>query len=76
VKAGDKFQPANCKLSFCCNSRSNGKIQPYYWLATDHNKDKKKTNLQQGKEKLKERRIGKDYEQNKHKASNSVGGQR
>jgi hypothetical protein len=52
-----------------------GRTQPYYWLATDHNKDKKKTNHQKGKEQLKERRIGKDYEQNKHKASNSGGGQ-
>jgi hypothetical protein len=29
--------------SFCCNSGSNRKTQPYYWLATDHNKkDKRK----------------------------------
>jgi hypothetical protein len=58
------WQASTCKLSFCCNSRSNGKTQPYYWLATDHNnKDKKKTDRHKGKEKLKERRTGKYYEQ-------------
>jgi hypothetical protein len=32
-----------CIPSFCCNSGSNRKTQPYYWLATDHNKkDKRK----------------------------------
>jgi hypothetical protein len=42
---------------------SDRKTQPYYWLATDHNKqDEKKKNKdqQKGKEKLKERRTGKD----------------
>jgi hypothetical protein len=57
-------QASTCGLSFCCNSGSNGKTQPYYWLATDLNKkDKKQTDRQKGQEKLKERRTGKDYEQ-------------
>jgi hypothetical protein len=53
------------KLSFCCNSGSDRKTQPYYWLATDHNKkDKtKKQSDRKGKEKLKERTTGKTYEQ-------------
>jgi len=37
-------------------------VWPYYWLATDHNKDKKKADQQNGKENLKERRTGKYYE--------------
>jgi hypothetical protein len=32
-----------------------GKTQPYYWLATDHNKKDKTKNDRKGKEKLKER---------------------
>jgi hypothetical protein len=42
------------ELSFCCNSRSNRKTQPYYWLATDHNnKDKKKNRLTERERKTK-----------------------
>jgi hypothetical protein len=48
-----------CKLSFCCNSGSNRKTQPYYWLATDpttktrqRNKETEKGE-QQGKNKNK-----------------------
>jgi hypothetical protein len=34
-------QAPTYKLSFCCNSRSNRKTQPYYWLSTDHNNNDK-----------------------------------
>jgi hypothetical protein len=30
-----QWQAPSYELSFCCNSRSKGKTQPYYWLATD-----------------------------------------
>jgi hypothetical protein len=29
------WQVPSYELSFCCNSGSDGKTQPYYWLATD-----------------------------------------
>jgi hypothetical protein len=45
-KGLDKHQPAN--INFCCNSGSDGKTQPYYWLATDHN-NKDKTKKQSNK---------------------------
>jgi hypothetical protein len=38
-----QWQAPTYELSFCCNSGSNEKTQPYYWIATDHNnKDKTK----------------------------------
>jgi hypothetical protein len=43
------------KLGFCCNSGSNRKTQPYYWLATDHNNSDqtKKQRITEGKRKTK-----------------------
>jgi hypothetical protein len=31
-----------CILSFCCTSRSNGKTQPCYWLATNYTRRQQK----------------------------------
>jgi hypothetical protein len=45
-------------LSFCCNSGSNGKTQPYNWLGTDHNNnDETKKQRQKGKRKNKRIKI-------------------
>jgi hypothetical protein len=45
------------ELGFCCNSGSNRKTQPYYWLATDQNNSDqtKKQRMTEGKRKTKER---------------------
>jgi len=56
------------KLSFCSNPGSNGKTEPYYWLATDrtNNNDntKKQRKTERGKNKTKGKdKTGKDYEQ-------------
>jgi hypothetical protein len=51
------------ELSFCCNSGSNRKTQPYSWLATDHNnKDKTKKQRMTEREKRNKRKgqTGKD----------------
>ncbi len=57
------WQAPTYELSFCCNSGSNGKTQPYYWLGTDHNNnDNTKKQRQKGKRKNK-RKTRKDYEQ-------------
>jgi hypothetical protein len=44
-------QAPSCELSFCCNSGSNGKTQPYYWLATDPTtKTRQRNKERKGKE--------------------------
>jgi hypothetical protein len=49
-----RWQAPTYELSFCCNSRSTGKTQQYYWLATDHNNNNKtKKQRQKGKRKTK-----------------------
>jgi cobalamin biosynthesis Co2+ chelatase CbiK len=53
----------NLQTEFLLQFQKQRKTQPFYWLATDHNKkDKKKIDRQKGKEKLNERRTGKEYE--------------
>jgi hypothetical protein len=37
-----RWRAPTYKLSFCCNSGSNRKTQPYYWLAADHNNNGKR----------------------------------
>ncbi len=51
-----RWQAPSCELSFCCNSGSNGKTQPYYWLATDPTRKTRQRN----KERQKGKRTGKD----------------
>jgi len=55
VGKGQCQAPA-CELSFCCNSGSNGKTQPYYWLATDPTTKTRQRN----KERQKGKRTGED----------------
>jgi hypothetical protein len=46
------WQAPTCELSLCCNSGTNGKTQPHYWLATNHNiKDKTKSRLTENEKK-------------------------
>jgi hypothetical protein len=47
-----QWQAPSCELSFRCNSGSNGKTQPYYWLATDPQQrpDKETQKQRKGKE--------------------------
>ncbi len=54
------WQAPTCELSFCCNSGSNGKTQPYYWASNrpqQQGQDKKQTD--RGKEKLRKGQQGK-----------------
>jgi hypothetical protein len=49
-----RWQAPSYELSFCCRSGSNGKTQPYYWLATDlATKTRQRTKERQNREKLK-----------------------
>jgi hypothetical protein len=56
-----QWQAPSCELSFCCNSGSNGKTQPYYWLATDPTTKTRQRN----KERQEGKRTGKGKEQAK-----------
>jgi hypothetical protein len=42
-------------MSFCYNSGSNGKTQPYYWLATDPITKTRQRNKERQREKNRER---------------------